>query len=105
MTWYTDSILGANRREALAKLPAELVALLRAESLTAENAAILAEKSTLPKELLDMVRQYLEAERQHVPMSVEEARQHQEKLMEERTAYVSQSEEEWINQTYNFCEP
>jgi hypothetical protein len=30
-------------------------------------------------------------------MSVEEARQHQEKLMEERTAYVSQSEEERIN--------
>jgi hypothetical protein len=56
MTWYTDSILGANRREALAKLPAELVAILRAESLTAEDAAILAENSTLPKELLDMVR-------------------------------------------------
>jgi hypothetical protein len=56
MTWYTDSIIGANRREALAKLPAELVAILRAESLTAEDAAILAEKSMLPKELLDMVR-------------------------------------------------
>jgi hypothetical protein len=104
MTWYTDSILGANRREALAKLPSELVALLHAEGLTAGDAAVLAENFTLPEEPLDMVRQYFEAERRHIPMSVEEARQHREKLTEERTAYVSQSEEEWISQTYNFCE-
>jgi hypothetical protein len=47
MTWFTDSVLGTHRKEALAKLPAELVSLMHAKDLTSDDVAILEEKSKL----------------------------------------------------------
>jgi FtsZ-binding cell division protein ZapB len=104
MTWFTDSVLGTHRKEALAKLPAELVSLMHAKDLTSDDVAILEEKSKLPVEMLQMVKEYLGPERQHLPMSVEEARDHREKLMQERSAYVKTSEDDWYSKHYNFCE-
>jgi hypothetical protein len=53
---------------------------------------------------LDMVKEYFGPEKQHLPMSVEEAREHREKLMQERSAYVKTSENDWYGENYNFCE-
>jgi hypothetical protein len=104
MTWFTDSVLGARREEALAKIPAELVSLMHGKGLNSNDAVMLGEKAKLPAEMLDMVKEYFGPEKQHLPMSVEEAREHREKLMQERSAYVKTSENDWYGENYNFCE-
>lgn len=85
----------------MAKMPPELVALLKEGGAEAEVAA---GSATLPAELLEMVREHLHADADVLPMSVEEATQHRLKLMEERSAHVKASEKGWQDATYSFCE-
>lgn len=110
MNWYAESIVGTTpytRRKALAKLPAEIVAILQEKGLT--NAGSGAEEQTgenarLPEELMNMVRGYVDADLQALPMGFDEAREHRAKLMQERGAFHHVAEKGWRQHSYNFCE-
>jgi hypothetical protein len=106
MSWYIESLLGTSpeaRKEALTKLPAELVALLQEKGLP-EVDGLPAGNAKLPEELMDMVRKYFDEEGEAMPMGLEEAREHREKLMQERGVHHQAAEREWQSNTYNFCE-
>jgi hypothetical protein len=105
ITWYTEALLGPDdspvRKEALEKMPADLVKLLAehgAPGLTDER------ECKLPEELLEFVRSYLDEGGRPLPMTAEEANEHRVSLMRERSVFVKKSENEWKSQTYNFCE-
>jgi hypothetical protein len=103
--WWVDSIFGdtpESRAEAVAKLPGDLVALLHKKSSHSDLAGI--GQGYLPAELLEMVRQNLDAEKEALPMTVGEAREHRARLMEERGAFAKVAEEGWQKHQYNFCE-
>ena len=114
MTWYAESLLGTTpdaRKEALAKLPAELVTLLREKGLNFDATkeemvgdVVMCENPKLPEELMEMVREYFDANGHAMPMSVEEAREHRAKLMRERSAFQQTAEDGWQNHKYSFCE-
>jgi hypothetical protein len=106
MSWYAEELLGTTpeaRKEALEKLPAELVLLLKENCLVEETASGqvgLTGSGKLPEELMEMVREYFKTE----PMGIEEAKHHREELMKERGAFVKRSEESWQDHSYSFCE-
>jgi hypothetical protein len=105
MAWYMESLLGTDpdsRKDALAKLPAEIVDLLQEKSLVSPEPV--SENRKLPAGLSDIVREYFETDGQHMPMGVGEAKEHRKKLMQERSAFVKTSEKGWQDQTYSFCE-
>jgi hypothetical protein len=109
MSWYAENLLGSTteeRKEALAKMPAEVVALLQERGLDGASGANvqIAENAKLPAELMEMVRGYVDAEGHALPMGIEDAREHREKLMVERGAFVESAREEWRSRNYNFCE-
>jgi hypothetical protein len=99
MTWWTGSVLGTTPQ-----------ALEQAQSISQSDVLDwLQEQATadiprLPRELVDMVSGYVNADGGTITMSVEEARDHREKLMEERSAFQSDTESEWLWHTYSFCE-
>ncbi|KAL6711466.1 hypothetical protein ACN47E_004400 [Coniothyrium glycines] len=104
MSWFVDSLLGSTssaRAEALSKLPPELVTLLAKEGLPGVQGSL---DGTLPRELMEMVKGYFENNKQGLPMTVEEANEHREKLMKERTAFVKTAESGWQQHSYSFCE-
>jgi septum formation topological specificity factor MinE len=104
MTWYVDALFGSSgkaREEALSKLPAELLILLAEKGLTDVAANT---NSRLSEELMDVVRDYFDADKYQLPMSVDEANEHRAKLMKERGAFVKTTESGWQQQTYSFCE-
>lgn len=70
---------------------------MSSDGITGENAK-------LPIELMDMVREYVDADGHALPMGLEEAKEHRLKLMAERSKHANDSEQEWDNRTYNFCE-
>jgi hypothetical protein len=51
-----------------------------------------------------MVRQNLDLEKEALPMTMEEAREHRARLMEERGTSVKVAEEGWQRHKYSFCE-
>lgn len=110
MSWYLDSLLGdvpESRKEALSKLPAELVTLLQEKGTSAvvpEADTVPAENAKLPEELMDMVREHFDADGHTMPMGVEEAKEHRLALMQERGAFQRSTEQEWQESSYNFCE-
>jgi hypothetical protein len=110
MSWYVESLLGKSseaRKEASAKLPAELVALLQEKGLPSaapEMDGLPVENAKLPEELMDMVREYFDAEGDAMPMGLEEARKHRAKLMQERGVHHQATERDWQSNKYNFCE-
>ncbi|KAJ4292425.1 hypothetical protein N0V90_009087 [Kalmusia sp. IMI 367209] len=102
--WWLDSVLGESAESqdaAIAKLPAEIAALIKNTSLDRIPPTMPAK---LPLELMEMVRGHFDAISETMSMSVVEARAHRLKLMESRTASVKHSESSWQSQTYNFCE-
>jgi hypothetical protein len=106
MSWYVESLLGTSpeiRKEALAKLPAELVSLLESKGVL-ESAGGVGENAKLPEELMDMVRRYFDAEGDAMPMSLEEAKEHRANLMRERGAFRESPDAGWNQNYYNFCE-
>lgn len=110
MSWYADSLLGISldaRKKALAKLPAEIISLLEERGLSSallNGDGVSFENAKLPKELMDMVREYLDADGHGLPMSVDEAREHREKIMRERGAFQRHAEHGWNENTHSFCE-
>ncbi|OAL06822.1 hypothetical protein IQ06DRAFT_311930 [Phaeosphaeriaceae sp. SRC1lsM3a] len=106
LSWYADNLLGNNittRKQALDKLPAELVTILQERGVVSSD-GITGENAKLPIELMDMVREYVDADGHALPMGLEEAKEHRLKLMAERSKHANDSEQEWDNRTYNFCE-
>lgn len=104
-TWWVESVLGSTeetKKQSMSKLPAEIVALLAEKGLNAEGATL--GDSKLPPELMEMVRKHFEADGDALPMSPEEAKEHREKLMQERSAYARTAERGWQTHSYSFCE-
>jgi hypothetical protein len=105
LDWWMDSVLGktiADRKSALSHLPAEVVTLMRDKGLNVDLSATLEAK--LPAELMEMVRGYFHADKNTLPMGLEEANDHRIKLMEARSAFVKTTENGWQRHTYSFCE-
>lgn len=103
MDWYIDSLLGSTpegRSEALDNLPPELVTLLQKNQEGFEGKV----NPKLPAEMMEMVKEYFEAATKDMPMGVEEAREHRQRLMRERTAFIKTAEEGWRDNSYSFCE-
>jgi hypothetical protein len=106
MSWYIESLLGTSpetRKEALTKLPTELVNLLESKGIS-EASGSDGENPRLPEELMEMVRKYFDAESDAMPMTLEEAREHRANLMRERSAFQEKPDHGWENHRYNFCE-
>jgi predicted secreted protein len=105
MDWWLDSVFG-NTTEAdnaaLSKLPAELVALMKDKGLDANISTTYEAK--LPPELMEMAREYFNANAYTLPMGLEEAKEHRIKLMEARSAFVKTAEAGWQEHSYSFCE-
>jgi hypothetical protein len=102
--WWLESVFGSTektRDAAIAKMPAELVTLLQGKGLSAN---ISGGEGTLPPELMEMVHQHFQADKDTLPMTTEEAKEHRRKLMEERSAFVRVAEEGWQQHSYSFCE-
>ncbi|KAI1880576.1 hypothetical protein JX265_000816 [Neoarthrinium moseri] len=91
--WWVDALLGpspVSEEEALSKLPTGLVRLLQEKGIIGSSGIGLS-ASSLPPEPSSIAQPKL-----YVPgMSVEEAREHQEKLMEERTVSQESTDLDW----------
>ncbi|KAF2628312.1 hypothetical protein BU25DRAFT_420802 [Macroventuria anomochaeta] len=104
LSWWAEALVGANTKsdihgEPTTDLRPEIVSLLR------ENGAQLpppASESKMPEELIAMVHERLSSDA--LPMSLEEAKGHRLKLMQERSAHVAKSERAWQQHSYSFCE-
>lgn len=99
--WWTEALIGQDEDQALSKLPAELVQLLREEGLLSEDGVM--EKTTkgeLPPELMNIVRGYFEGP----AMSKAKAKEHRQELMDARTDFQHDADELWKYSSYNFCE-
>lgn len=105
MTWWLGSVFGdtaESREAAMAKLPAELVALMKDRGL---DKSISSEgKAMLPPELMKMVHENFNADGDALPMGLEEAKEHRLKLMEVRSGFVQTAEAGWQQHSYSFCE-
>lgn len=103
MDWWLDSVLGDTpeaRKEALSKLPAELVMLMKEKGLDVE---VLPE-AKLPEELMALTTEYFNAAGEGLSMSLEEAKEHRLKLMAERSAFVKTADDGYHQHSYSFCE-
>lgn len=101
MSWWAVSLAASRNSKAEAKteLPSEIADLLQ------ENGANLppsAGEVKLPEEFMEMIRAGLS--KNALPMSLEEAKEHRVKLMEERNAHMEKSEDAWQARSYSFCE-
>jgi hypothetical protein len=105
MDWWLDSVFG-NTPEAheagLSKLPAELVALMKEKGLDATISAT--SEAKLPQELMEITREYFNADGDTLPMTLKEAKEHRLMLMETRSAFVKTAEEGYQEHSYSFCE-
>jgi hypothetical protein len=103
--WWLDAIFGdtpESRNAVMEKLPAEVASLLKVSWLNPAQPGAVA--GTLPPELMEMVRENFDADNDTLPMGLEEAKEHREKLMKARGAFVKTSEQWWQKHTYSFCE-
>ncbi|KAF5873308.1 uncharacterized protein Bfra_008589 [Botrytis fragariae] len=104
LDWWVDSVFGntpESRREAMSKLPAELVMLLNENGLNLDTSA---KDMKFSPELMEMVREHFNTGGDPLLMGVEEAKEHRLKLMGERGAFVRTVGQEWHDLSYNFCE-
>lgn len=102
--WWADSVFGQSedsRKSAASRLPAEVVQLLREKGVALpgegerEGGAV-----SLPPELLGIMRKEFSSP----VISPDEAREHREKLMEERRSHHGEALSIWSSASYNFCE-
>lgn len=105
--WWADRAFGMD--DGSAGVPPEILHLVAerglggdqlAEALSA-TAEAKAGESKLPPELLNMVRKELG---DGLPMTRKEAEEHRLALMQTRTAFQAEAEENWRIPEYNFCE-
>lgn len=104
MSWCFEAILGSTsglHEEALSRLPPGFVDLLKEKSAALGSSTI---NATLSQKLFDLVKEHLSVDRHAVPMSIEEAKQHRLKLMQERSAHKRTAEDWWQQHSYGFCE-
>ncbi|KAF2677947.1 hypothetical protein K458DRAFT_446684 [Lentithecium fluviatile CBS 122367] len=110
--WWLESVLGStaeSRHAALSKLPPEILNLIEKETMNAgsqgrEGKYAKGPDGKLPPELMEMVRDYFEDDKNALLMSEEEAEEHRLKLMEERGNFVEQAGRDWQESSYSFCE-
>ncbi|GAB1320932.1 Manganese lipoxygenase [Madurella fahalii] len=105
LDWWAEAVFGTESQAVVGEMPSELFQLLLeqgvAQSVKPSQEMLSKMSSRLPAEVLDMVRR-----EQVLPegiMTLDEARQHRLRLMEERSAFQVKGEEEWRN-SYSFCE-
>lgn len=102
--WWREAAFGGtvdSRKAAAKKLPADLLHLLTEKGVMLHADAQPAEQTArLPAELMELVRGQL-----HLgTLSLEEAREHRLRLMEERTSHQQDARGEWARAEYSFCE-
>ncbi|KAK7745088.1 hypothetical protein SLS53_003323 [Cytospora paraplurivora] len=98
--WWTESVFGKSedsQKSSVEKLPAEVVQLLREKGVALPGND---KGASLPPELVDIVRQEFGCP----TISLEEAKEHRLKLMEERSAGNGRNVGGWRSASYNFCE-
>lgn len=102
-SWWMEAAFGGLSGDNATKVP-NAVAKLVAEGEPEHPGLKAAVESgkPLPAELVSMVE--AEADDSIMPMSLEEAKEHRLKLMDERTRYQRDAEEKWSAIQYSFCE-
>ncbi|KAM0346281.1 hypothetical protein ACHAPU_005708 [Fusarium lateritium] len=104
-SWWMEQAFQGLTAQGAEKIPSAVAKLL-SESAPGHSISALdvtAQSSgSLPAELMNMVKE--EAAKIQGPMSLEEAKEHRLKLMDERTQFQRKVESEWESETYNFCE-
>ncbi|TVY78455.1 hypothetical protein LSUE1_G006514 [Lachnellula suecica] len=104
MHWWAESIFSGSaqsRAETMSKLPVELARLLQQKGVGIESSDN--KLGVLSPELNEMLLEHFEGEGA-LPMSDAEAREHREKLMQARTAFHFEADDEWHKHHYSFCE-
>lgn len=102
--WWTKAVFGSSadeQKSAAAKFPAEVTTLLREKGIKLPEMGM-EKPQVLPAELMDMVRS--EYNDNLGTLSLEEARNHRLKLMEERTTYRGELLGRPMTKRYNFRE-
>ncbi|KAL7906919.1 hypothetical protein GGI35DRAFT_457226 [Trichoderma velutinum] len=100
--WWASAVFGQSLQfdsAALAKFPADLVAILQQEGLV-KDPPISAGK--LPVDVLHMVRAYLYNNESCMPMSEEEAQKHRAELLTERIEHHVRADLDRSNRLYGF---
>ncbi|KAF2867921.1 hypothetical protein BDV95DRAFT_610358 [Massariosphaeria phaeospora] len=103
--WWMDSVFGStteSRKAAMSKLPFEVLSLLEKHGVHSDVSG--PNEGKLPLELMEMIREYFEANIDTLPMTREEAKEHRAKLMEVRGQFQRNSEDGWQAHSYSFCE-
>ncbi|KAF4443980.1 hypothetical protein F53441_11275 [Fusarium austroafricanum] len=103
--WWTDKAFGNLEEKNANKVPRTLAKMMSevAPDHDGLKAAVSAGSGkSLPKELIDMVE--AETGNLAIPMSLDEAKEHRLKLMDERTRYERTAETKWSKVQYSFCE-
>ncbi|KAJ0121097.1 hypothetical protein J7T55_008258 [Diaporthe amygdali] len=98
--WWAESVFGKSedsQASAASRLPGEMVQLLREKGVALPSSGSTA---SLPPELLDIVRGGFDLP----TLSLEEAKKHRLKLMEERTTHHGEAIRSWEQASYSFCE-
>jgi hypothetical protein len=86
----------------MSKIPADLVQLLREKGVNGLSGN--EEQGKLPPELMEMVREHFDIDGDALPMSRVEAEMHREKIVEARSAFHGDADDQWQGHTYSFCE-
>lgn len=100
LSWWAESLIGKDAA-ALGRtnLPPELVRLLQEKGAQVPDSSI---EGKLPEEIMEIIQAYVSKDT--LPMSLEEAKEHRLKLMEERGVHQTRSEDSWQSHSYGFCE-
>ncbi|KAF4335403.1 hypothetical protein FBEOM_10739 [Fusarium beomiforme] len=102
-SWWMEKAFGDLNEKNATKVPSAIAKLVSEGAPEHPGLKAAAENSNpLPKELMDMVKD--EADESMTPMSLEEAKEHRLKLMDERTRYQRDAEAKWSAIQYSFCE-
>ena len=104
--WWLGSAFAEMKDSEAAAMPSEVAQIILERTGgggKSKLAKALGEprRGLLPVEIMDMIREELGGGQ--FLMSVEEAREHREKLVEERSAFQDDAQREWNSESYSFC--
>ncbi|KAM0544342.1 hypothetical protein ACHAPJ_011878 [Fusarium lateritium] len=102
-SWWMERAFGNLNKDNAENIPHAIAQLVSeaAPGHSGLEAAVRGGKP-LPTELMSMVQ--TEAGTTAVPMSLDEAKEHRLKLMDERSRYQGEMRDTWDRNTYSFCE-
>ncbi|KAF5680281.1 hypothetical protein FDENT_8484 [Fusarium denticulatum] len=101
-SWWMESAFGGMDEESAKNIPNAVAKLVSGGEQEPAGLKAAAESGNpLPEELVNMVQ--TEADEASMPMSLEEAKEHRLKLMDERTSYQRDAEQSWSGIQYSFC--